>query len=273
MTSWVRLWHDMPTDPKFRTIARVSRQPLASVVAVYCFMLTDASANASERGRTQANDETIASAFDLDDGAVSAIREAMQGRVLDGDKLAGWEKRQPAREDNSAERAKAWREAQKAKEEAERTRTQPNAAERPDTDSETDTERRKEVAHVAKASRVHAPIDEAVTLWNETADRAGFPKAQIVNERRRNAIRSRLAECGGLDGWKAALAKAEASSFCRGAGSSGWVIDLDALTQAKTFTKLMEGSYDDRSQSRPHSVHDQFKRAFERVDSYIDAMD
>jgi len=101
----------------------------------------------------------------------------------------------------------------------------------------------------AKAPAARAPISEAIELWNQTAARAGFTKAKIVNQRRRTAIKARLAECGGLDGWKAALAKAEASSFCRGGGSSGWVIDLDALTQAKTFTKLMEGSYDDRSQS------------------------
>jgi hypothetical protein len=132
---------------------------------------------------------------------------------------------------------------------------------------------REKVTHVARAPRVPAPIDDAVLLWNETAERAGFPIAQRMNDRRRTAIKARLAECGGLDGWKLALAKAAASDFCRGAGNSSWVIDLDAFTQAKTFTKLMEGSYDNRSQSRPASVQDQFKRAFERVDSYIDAMD
>lgn len=49
--SWFRLWHDMPTDPKFRTIARASKQPLALVIAVYLHVLVDAS-NANERGRT-----------------------------------------------------------------------------------------------------------------------------------------------------------------------------------------------------------------------------
>lgn len=130
MITWVRLWHDMPTDPKFRSIARAAKQPLTAVVAVYVFMLTDASANAAERGRTQANDETIASALDLDDEAVAAIRKAMQGRVLDGGALTGWEKRQPKREDGSPDRAKVWRDLQKANAEIERLRTQVNAAER-----------------------------------------------------------------------------------------------------------------------------------------------
>lgn len=143
MTSWVRLWHDMPTDPKFRTIARASKQPLPVVIAIFTFILTDASANESERGRTTASDEDIASAFDLEESDVCLVRQAMQGRVLDGDILAGWEKRQPKREDNSAERAKAWREKNKPNVKTERSRTQPNAAERPDTDTDTDTEKKE----------------------------------------------------------------------------------------------------------------------------------
>jgi len=144
MTSWVRLWHDLPTDPKFRTIARVAKQPLSAVVAVYIFMLTDASANASERGRTKASDENVASALDLDDDAVAAIRDAMQGRVLDGSMISGWDKRQPKREDDSADRAKAWREAKKTKEDDERTRTRPNAKKRPETDTDTEKKEKKE---------------------------------------------------------------------------------------------------------------------------------
>lgn len=89
-------------------------------------------------------------------------------------------------------------------------------------------------------------IDEAISLWNETADRAGLPKARVINPARRQALRARLAECGGLDGWRFALAKAEASSFCCGRSSSGWRLDLSAMLQPKTFTRLIEGGYDDR---------------------------
>jgi hypothetical protein len=136
MNQWLRLWHDMPTDPKFRTVARLADRPLTTVIAVYLFMLTDASANATERGRTQANDEHAASALDLTESDVSSIRQAMQGRLLDGDRITGWEKRQPKREDNSAARAKAWRDAKKTESVSERDRTQMNAAKRPDKDTE-----------------------------------------------------------------------------------------------------------------------------------------
>ncbi len=131
----------MPNDPKWRTIARVSKQPISSVLAVYIHLLVIAS-NATERGRTQnACTEDLASALDLDVEQIEEIMSAMQGRVLDGDILSGWAKRQVEREDGSAERAKRWREAQK-----EAKQTQLNEAERNRTpDKDKDKDKDKEV--------------------------------------------------------------------------------------------------------------------------------
>jgi hypothetical protein len=145
---WIRIWLDMPTDPKFRTISRLSKQPLSSVISLFVCMMTDC-ANATERGRTHTNDEDFASMLDLDVEQVSAIRKAMQGRVLDGNLLIGWEKRQPIREDNSAERSKAWREKKKDEKETnatERNRTQGDAPDT-DTDTDSDTELRESVCN------------------------------------------------------------------------------------------------------------------------------
>lgn len=101
MTDWVRLWHDMPTDPKWRVVARKSGQPLACVVAVFTMMLTNASGNAMKRGTLLGWDhEDAGAALDMDGEAVAAIYEAMQGKVLDGDTLTGWDRRQPKREDS-----------------------------------------------------------------------------------------------------------------------------------------------------------------------------
>jgi len=141
---WVRLWIDMPNDPKWRTVARISKQSISTVIAIYVHMLVCASnnANATERGRTLSwCDEDVASALDIETDSVVAVREAMQGRVLDGDYLTGWEKRQPIREDGAAERSKLWRLNKKS--ESERERTQPNADER--SDKETEKEKDKEL--------------------------------------------------------------------------------------------------------------------------------
>ena len=150
---WLRLWHDMPTDPKWRTIARVSGQTISAVIATYIHLLVTAS-NASERGRThQANAEDLASALDMETSQIEAILTAMQGRVLDGDILTGWSSRQPEREDGSADRARKWREARKhaaprdfdsqGSQLVDDERTQANANERKrtqDTDTDTDTD-------------------------------------------------------------------------------------------------------------------------------------
>ena len=107
---WLRLWHDMPTDPKWRTIARVSKQPISVVIAVYVHLLVSGSCNAMKRGETQCNAEDVTSSLDLEEGQVEAILAAMQGRVLDGNFLTGWDSRQPSREDHSYERVKKHRE-------------------------------------------------------------------------------------------------------------------------------------------------------------------
>ena len=149
--SWVRLWTDMPTDPKWRVIARRADRPLSEVIAVFVFMMTNAGANAAERGElSNWSDEDVAAALDAETEHVAAIRAAMQGKTLEGNKLKGWEVRQPKREDNSAERAKAWREKHKqdgkTPSNTERNRTQPNAQKRSDADADADADAAAEPA-------------------------------------------------------------------------------------------------------------------------------
>ena len=123
MSGWVRLWHDMPTDPKWRTIARKSGQRIGDVIAVFTFLLVDASANENERGTISAFDpEDVGTALDLDADAVTAIMEVMQGKVLDGDRLHGWDKRQAKREredTNSTQRVREFRKRQRETTQAE----------------------------------------------------------------------------------------------------------------------------------------------------------
>ena len=112
----------MPNDPKWRTIARISKQRIGDVLAVYMHMLTAASQHVT-RGHVDVTAEDLASAIDVTEDVVQDILTAMQGRVLDGDRLTGWEKRQPKREDagdpetgakSNAERKREQREREKA---------------------------------------------------------------------------------------------------------------------------------------------------------------
>lgn len=127
---WLRLWHDMPNDPKWRTISRISMQPISLVQAVYIHLLVDASQNVttchdvSQRGHVTVTTEDLASALDVENEQISAVLNAMQGRVLEGSKITGWERRQPKKEDVGNEETGAKSAAQRKREQRERERKQ-----------------------------------------------------------------------------------------------------------------------------------------------------
>jgi hypothetical protein len=147
--SWIRLWKDMPNDPKWRVIARRSGRSIAEVLSVFVHMMT----NAEDGVLQNWNDEDVAAALDIDPEDVLAIREAMQCKVIDGDELTGWGKRQPKREDYSYQRVTAFRARQRDdmkrnethcnadETQVKRNETQCNALKRPDTDTDTDTDK------------------------------------------------------------------------------------------------------------------------------------
>ena len=157
---WLRLWHDMPTDPKWRTIARVSGQPLACVIALFNLVLVNASSNSNERGTLLGwSDEDAASALDMESESIRAIMNAMQGRILDGDRLSGWERRQPKREDSGI--------GKRVAEYRKRNVTQCNASvtqgNAPDTDTDTDTDTDKIKKETTLLSaRASEPVVEIV---------------------------------------------------------------------------------------------------------------
>lgn len=122
--SWLRLWHDMPNDPKWRTIARQSGRPISLVIAVYTHLMVDASRNVT-RGHVNVTQEDLASALDVTEDDVGAVLGAMEGRVIENNYLLGWEKRQPKREDswdgeNGAKPAAVRKREQREREKAEK---------------------------------------------------------------------------------------------------------------------------------------------------------
>ena len=71
---WCRLWHDMPTDPKFRAVAKRANRPTAEVLAVFTAMMANASANEKERGRLRNwSHEDMAVALDMEPKDAEAI--------------------------------------------------------------------------------------------------------------------------------------------------------------------------------------------------------
>lgn len=260
--SWLRLWHDMPNDPKWRTIARASKQPIALVMAVYVHVLVSASTNATERGRTQSLCvEDVASALDVEDTQVQSILDAMQNRVLDGDHVTGWEKRQPIREDGAAERSKAWREGKKAEKErieqqGERNRTQPNAGKRSDADADAEVNTTsnevvgKNAVTVLPVAADDCPHQAIIAAYHEL-----LPVCPHIREwtpARAAALRARWREKPerqSVDWWRQLFAYCARSEFLTGRarpapGRKPFLLSLDWLVKAENFAKVVEGRYE-----------------------------
>lgn len=181
--SWLRLWHDMPNDPKWRTIARLSGQPVALVQATYLHLLVSASQSVT-RGHADVTHEDLASALDVTERDIGQILEAMQGRVLDGKDLTGWKKRQVKREDSgnpetgaksAAERKNAQRERQRLAKEKE---ARHNASRNVTPDKDKDKDLKDKTPHNAHACEGEILPDDrpfpmfqnwrpAITQWPE----------------------------------------------------------------------------------------------------------
>jgi len=130
----------------------------------------------------------------------------------------------------------------------------------PETETERETEK-KEGANAPLSSGVPRTLDliptepdveqSAFDAYNAMAARVGIPLAQKFDQTRRAKLRQRLKDCGGLSGWVDALEKLSKSSHCTGSNDRGWRADFDFLLQNQSFTRLMEGRYDDRKPQQP----------------------
>lgn len=111
----------------------------------------------------------------------------------------------------------------------------------------------------APAAPAPKPTDDtkpAVDAYNEAAAKYSWPRCDKFTEARAKKLKVRLKDCGGLVGWQAALEKMAASDFLMGRTArdeehKNWKPDLDFLLKESSFTKLMEGKYDNRGKSGP----------------------
>jgi len=84
----------------------------------------------------------------------------------------------------------------------------------------------------------------ALSDWQSLSEELGLSQVAKLTTARRSNLKARLSDCGGLDGWRSALAKIRGSPFLLGKNDRGWKIDFDFLVKDQNFTKLMEGKYD-----------------------------
>lgn len=110
---WLRLYNETAANPDWRMVALDTGQPVHVVVAVWTAMLCHASA-ANPRGTLAGwNDKRTAAMLDLSAEQITAIRQAMQGVSLDGERLSAWDDEQFA-SDNVTARSQRCRDKKRA---------------------------------------------------------------------------------------------------------------------------------------------------------------
>jgi len=93
------------------------------------------------------------------------------------------------------------------------------------------------------------PFKEIKEMWNETCP--GFPKLFTISEVRKNKMRLRIAEMGGVEKalplLKQIFTKMQQSNFLKGDNKRGWKASFDWLFENdKNWVKVYEGNYDNK---------------------------
>lgn len=107
------------------------------------------------------------------------------------------------------------------------------------------------IAPRAPAVTEPTPEDLALAAWQSTAAIERWPAADFLNSTRRYRLQHILAICGGIEGWSIALERARDADFLRKAdGTPQRWFDLDWMLDDQKFTRLMEGRYAERHDTR-----------------------
>lgn len=101
----------------------------------------------------------------------------------------------------------------------------------------------------AKPKAEKLPFKDIKAMWNETC--TGFPKLFTLSESRKNKMRLRIAEMGGLEKAlpliKQIFEKMQQSKFLKGDNKRGWKASFDWLFENdKNWVKVYEGNYDNK---------------------------
>lgn len=102
---WFRWHHGSITDPKFQLVAKKANARFGDVITVWAFILEMASSDADRGCIGTVDFESLDFMIGAEEGTSVRILDAMTARsLIDGNRVASWEKRQPKREreDNTA---------------------------------------------------------------------------------------------------------------------------------------------------------------------------
>lgn len=261
---WFRWHHGTVTDQKFPLIAHKAGSKVSEVIAVWACLL-EAASMADPRGNPGTIDfEALDFSLGMSGGQAQAIHKAMQDRGLLGEdgSISSWDKRQPKKEDDSAnERKRRQREREHELAMARVTTGESRDVTLSHADvtrcharvEESREERREEekspAGDSAKVSDL-CPHSAIVELYHTT-----LPTARRIRDwtpARQQALRSRWrekTERQTLDWWQEFFAYVAKSDFLCGrspapSGRKPFELSLDWLCKSENFVKVLEGAYE-----------------------------
>ena len=86
------------------------------------------------------------------------------------------------------------------------------------------------------------PYQEIVNLFNEICIES--PKVTVLSEKRKDKIKQRYNELGGIEIFKEAFNKVNESDFLTGRSKDSWIVKFDWIMENDTnILKLLEGNY------------------------------
>ncbi len=96
--------------------------------------------------------------------------------------------------------------------------------------------------------------EEIKDLFNSIC--ISFAQVRLMSERRKETVRARVKQYGGVEVFQELFEKAEASDFLKGKNNRGWKADFDWLIKEANMAKVLEDRYINPEEKKNDAVPD-----------------
>jgi hypothetical protein len=245
----------MMRDDKLVRVAIRSKQSIERVLWVWGAILESA-AEVDDNGRFDFDIAEAAYFLRTDESDVAAIVDALsaQDRIAENN-VVNWSARQFT-SDRSAERQRRYRERKKGCDVGATGVDEPcesdsdgevtslsRHGDAPETETETDIPSSNDEGVPRPEENQALRVEHLVEAFNELAKRRGLPLVKKLEGTRLRRAQI-LIRRNSIDDITEAIDAIDRSPWMHGQNDKGWRADFDFFLQPKSFTKLIEGSYD-----------------------------
>jgi len=247
--SWIKLRNDLRTHPKVVTLMSRMSVTMSHTIGLlsHCWMMADE--HADENGRIKGTKDVVDVLVEMP-GFADAL-ESVGWLTIGEDESGPWLQFVNYKQHNGT--TSKTRAAAQARKQQQRSRTAvTNVTHERDTSVTREEERREENISNTTASavgvesddstRLACPVSGIIGYWNNTTG-----QKNRTTPRRTKAARARWKDEHFRKHWEEAVRRVAASRFCMGQNDRNWLASIDWFLRPDTVTRIMEGTYDDRT--------------------------